>query len=40
LLKELQNDDPLGGVIAPLHPGAARYFSEAGINIPKAIMPR
>lgn len=40
MLKELQNDEPLGGVIAPLHPGAARYFAESGISIPKAIMPR
>lgn len=40
MLKELPGDNPLGGVIAPLHPGAARYYKEAGIAIPAALMPR
>ena len=40
MLKELPGDDPLGGVIAPLHAGAARYFKEIGVAIPKELMPR
>jgi uncharacterized protein len=40
LLKELPGDDLLSGVIAPLHPGAARYFKEAGIAIPADLTPR
>lgn len=40
LLKELASDDPLGGVIAPLHPGAARYYKEVGIAIPAELSPR
>lgn len=40
LLKELPVDDPFVGVIAPLHPGAVRYYQEAGIAIPAHLMPR
>lgn len=40
LLKELPGDNLFGGVIAPLHPGAARYFKEAGIAIPAELAPR
>lgn len=40
MLKELPGDNPLGGVIAPLHPGAAKYYKEAGIAIPAELMPK
>lgn len=40
MLKELPTSDPLGGVIAPLHPGAAKYYKEAGIAIPAELMPK
>ena len=40
LLKELPTDDVLGGVIAPLHAGAARYYKEAGIAFPAEVAPR
>ena len=29
----------IGGLPVPLHPGAARYYREAGLKIPKAIQP-
>lgn len=29
----------LNNTVMPLHPGAARYYSEIGIDIPKAMMP-
>lgn len=40
MLKDLQSDNPFSGVIAPLHPGAARFYKEAGIAIPAKLMPR
>ena len=40
LLKELPGDDPLAGVITTLHPGAARYYKEAGIAVPAELLPR
>lgn len=40
MLKELPDDNPFGGVIAPLHPGAAKYYKEAGIAIPAELMPK
>lgn len=40
LLRDLPGDDPFIGVTAPLHPGAARYYKEAGIKIPAELMPR
>ncbi|MEZ5644215.1 MAG: TAXI family TRAP transporter solute-binding subunit [Burkholderiaceae bacterium] len=40
LLKSLPGDNPLEGVIAPLHPGAVKYYKEAGIAIPAALMPQ
>ncbi|WP_026291718.1 TAXI family TRAP transporter solute-binding subunit [Marinobacterium rhizophilum] len=39
LLRELPTADPLAGVNAPLHPGALRYYREAGIEVPKALLP-
>ena len=32
-------EDALNGLPLPLHPGAARYFAEAGLTIPEALMP-
>lgn len=40
MLKELPTDNPFTGVIAPLHPGAAKYYKEAGIAIPAELMPK
>lgn len=40
LLAHLPAGDPMGGVTAPLHPGAVRYFNEAGISIPAALTPQ
>lgn len=40
LLRELPDDSPFGGVIAPLHPGAAKYYKEAGIAVPAELMPK
>ena len=31
---------PLIGVSLPLHPGALRYYQEAGVKIPKRLMPK
>jgi TRAP-type uncharacterized transport system substrate-binding protein len=28
----------IAGLPVPLHPGAARYYKEAGITIPDALM--
>lgn len=38
LLKHLTGSDPLAGVNAPLHRGALRYFKEAGIAVPPALI--
>lgn len=40
MLKELAADNPFTGVIAPLHPGAVKYYKEAGIAIPAELMPK
>lgn len=39
LMRSINPDDPFGGMNAPLHPGAARYYEEAGIEIPDALKP-
>ncbi|WP_299816800.1 TAXI family TRAP transporter solute-binding subunit [uncultured Roseibium sp.] len=39
VLAQLPTDDPLAGNNVPLHPGAARYYEEQGIEIPAAIVP-
>jgi TRAP transporter TAXI family solute receptor len=36
---EMSLDAALAGLPAPLHPGAARYFEEAGVEIPERLMP-
>ena len=38
LLAHLKGSDPLDGVIAPLHPGALRYYKEAGIAVPDELI--
>lgn len=40
LLRELPGDSVFAGVIAPLHPGAVKYYKEAGIAIPPELMPK
>ena len=40
LMKSINPEDPFGGMNAPLHPGAVRYYQEAGIEIPDALMPK
>ncbi|GGO83482.1 C4-dicarboxylate ABC transporter substrate-binding protein [Marinobacterium nitratireducens] len=39
LIRNVNTDDPFKGVNAPLHPGAVRYYREAGISIPDALLP-
>lgn len=39
VLAQLPTDDPLAGDNVPLHPGAARYYSEQGVSIPDSIAP-
>src|SRR5690606_38155265 len=39
LLKTLDPKQPLRGTNVPLHPGAAKYFKEKGIQIPENVMP-
>ena len=38
-LKEVTRDTAFTSVNVPLHPGAARYYEEAGFDIPDAIKP-
>ncbi|WP_324769814.1 TAXI family TRAP transporter solute-binding subunit [Pokkaliibacter plantistimulans] len=40
LLGQLADMPPLDGVSAPLHPGAVRYYREAGISIPAELLPQ
>ncbi len=40
LLRELPEDNVFAGVIAPLHPGAIKYYREAGMEIPAELMPK
>lgn len=37
--KAMSLDAALAGLPAPLHPGAVRYFEEAGVTIPERLMP-
>jgi len=37
--REVTLDNALTGLGAPLHPGAARYYREQGIDIPAGLMP-
>lgn len=36
--REMQLDTALGGLSAPLHPGAARYYREQGLEIPDELI--
>jgi uncharacterized protein len=40
LLKDLNESQRFGGMLPPLHPGAARYYKEQGIAIPAELMPK
>ncbi|MEL6204674.1 MAG: TAXI family TRAP transporter solute-binding subunit [Pseudomonadota bacterium] len=39
LMKSINPEEPFAGMNAPLHPGAARYYQDVGIEIPDALMP-
>jgi uncharacterized protein len=36
---EMSLDAALGGLPAPLHPGAVRYYQEVGVDIPEHLLP-
>jgi TRAP-type uncharacterized transport system substrate-binding protein len=38
-LKAVTPETAFTAVNVPLHPGAARYYEEAGIDIPEALRP-
>ena len=38
LMRSINENDPLGNINAPLHPGALRYFRELGVNIPDSLI--
>lgn len=40
LMRSINPDDPFAGLNAPLHPGAVKYYQEAGIEIPENLMPQ
>jgi hypothetical protein len=40
ILKTLNPKNAFAGVNLPLHPGAVKYYKEAGINIPTDILPQ
>lgn len=40
ILSQLPTTDHFSGVNAPLHPGAVRYYKEAGIPIPSNLLPQ
>jgi TRAP-type uncharacterized transport system substrate-binding protein len=37
---EMGPDNALAGIQIPLHPGAARYWEEVGVEIPERIRPQ
>ncbi|MGP6089920.1 TAXI family TRAP transporter solute-binding subunit [Antarctobacter jejuensis] len=39
LMRSIDASKPFAGMNAPLHPGALRYYQEAGIEIPADLMP-
>lgn len=39
-LQSIDPEKPFIGANVPLHPGAARYYKEMGIEIPEQLMPR
>ncbi|MEW5422844.1 TAXI family TRAP transporter solute-binding subunit [Amorphus sp. 3PC139-8] len=38
LLRQIDPNRPFAGVNAPLHPGALRYYREAGIEVPERLI--
>jgi len=38
-LKDLKIENALKGITIPLHPGAIRYYEEAGIHVPDSLKP-
>ncbi|WP_432698095.1 TAXI family TRAP transporter solute-binding subunit [Marinobacterium sp. YM272] len=38
LLGDTNTSDPFAGINAPLHPGAVKYYQEAGIEIPETLL--
>ncbi len=40
MLKHMSEKDPFIGMNLPLHPGAAKYFTEKGIKIPAKLQPK
>lgn len=38
LMRTIDESDPFAGLNAPLHPGAARYFTEAGFDVPEHLI--
>jgi len=40
MLRDLKDSDRFGGVLPPLHPGAVRYYREAGVEIPAELLPK
>lgn len=39
MLRNVDTSDPFAGVVAPLHPGAVRYYQENKIAIPDHLLP-
>jgi len=39
LMRSINPDLPFAGMNAKLHPGAVRYYEEAGIEVPEALLP-
>lgn len=39
LMRSINPDLPFAGMNAKLHPGAVRYYAEAGIAVPEALLP-
>ena len=38
-LSGLTEDQLFGGLTAPLHPGAIKFYEEAGLSIPDSLRP-
>ncbi|MEM9435286.1 MAG: TAXI family TRAP transporter solute-binding subunit [Pseudomonadota bacterium] len=39
LMRSIDETDPFGGMNAPLHPGALRYYQEIGVEVPEGLLP-
>lgn len=40
LMRSIDPADAFGGMNAPLHPGAVRYYQDVGVDIPENLMPK